>query len=190
MSLVELSDVPPLLRAAAEDADVTYALMVASAAVEAYCERSFAAQVGDVVTVNPRSDRSADLPNSPVTAVTKVEAWLPRNGAMLWLEIHNYAFTADGLIYDTSGLPGIQYDGLPSWPVLPKSLRVTYDHGYAEIPEAVAAAVIKAAGDFLANPERLQRFRVDDVERQWFDDKGNSVVDGSLLANYRLKTVA
>lgn len=189
MSLVDPDDVPPMLRAGAEDEDVEYALSVASAAVEAYCERKFDLRSNDVVTITSRPNGSAQLPDAPVTAVTLVEAWLPRNGAMAWVPITNYAFTEDGLIYDTSGLPGVPYEGVPSWPALPKSLRVTYTHGYADIPAAVALAVIKAAGDFLANPERLARFRVDDVERQWFDDKGSTIVDGALLSDYRLKSV-
>lgn len=179
-----------MYRAGRADADVEFALSVASSAVEAYCGRRFAA-ASETVTISPRPNRTALLPDPPVSSVDLVEAWIPRDGQMTWVEIENFAFTSAGLIYDTSGFPGVSYDGLPTWPSLPHSLRVTYVSGYSDVPETVKIAVIKAAGEVLANPDRMSRKKVDDVEYGWFASLlSDGVVDRSLLSEYRLVELA
>ena len=166
---VTASQVPSFLKGARPDADVNAALSWASSAIEAYCERDFTYVVNDVVTVDPFPvRRSAQLPNPPVIAISKVEAYMRDNtGATSWQELTNYAWTSDGLLYDTSGQPGVNVVAVPSWPSLPKGLRVTYTHGFQTVPLPLVDAVIKAAGSYLANPFGMTSRKAGDVESAW-----------------------
>lgn len=189
---VTASEVPSFLKGAWPDADVNAALSWASSAIESYCERDFSYVVNDVVTIDPFPvRRSAQLPNPPVISVSKVEAFMRDNtGATSWQELTNYAYTSDGLLYDTSGLPGVNVAAVPTWPSLPKGLRVTYTHGYQTLPLPLVDAVIKAAGNYLANPFGNTRRTTGDVQSDWavtLIQAGG--LDETLLAKYRLITV-
>jgi hypothetical protein len=221
-------------------AEVQSAIDYASAAVESYCERSFAQVVDDVVVLDPYygsltnkggygSDSSysyggypvfgsagfsgvgsyggrALLPNPPVTGVAKLEGFLPETWTsggsgweMGWIELPYFNWKEDGLIFDTSMLPGNFNGPEPSWPTMPGSLRATYDHGYvlpgevgANLPEGVAQAVIKAIARYLVNPEGFTNYKVGDVSFAFnafnsdADRPGGGVVDELLLGRYRL----
>lgn len=189
---VDASQVPSFLRGAWSDSDVTAALSWAGHAVEAYCERNFSYVVNDVVLVDPFPvRRCAQLPNPPVQNVTLVEALMRDNTAdTSWQTLENWAWTKDGLLYDTSGQPGTNVTQLPTWPALPKSLRVTYTHGFQDTPEPVVDAVIRAAAKYLANPFNTTMRRAGDVSYQWSDRTGEPLLDDALLAQYRLITVS
>jgi hypothetical protein len=196
--LVDVDDMPTFLRGEYTDDDVTAALEWASDAVESYCERRFAFVADDVVTVRPYPDRSALLPNPPITDVTLVEGWManPTSGAsvMAWVTLTNWQWTDQGFIYDTTGLPGVDYQS-PSWPAAPKSLRVTYSHGFDPIPDAVQSAVFKAAGIWLDNPSGLASKRVDDVQYTWANSSGgrdsaDAMFGVGVLAPFRLVSIA
>lgn len=188
---VTASQVPSFLKGGAADADVTAALSWAASAVEAYCERDFSYLANDVVLVDPFPvRRSAQLPNPPVASVSTVEAYMRDvNGQMNWQSLVNWTFTADGLLYDTTGQPGTQISEVPSWPALPKSLRVTYTHGFMDTPQPVVDAVVKAAANYLTNPFNMTRRRVGEVDYQWSDKGGEPLLDTALLGKYRLITV-
>lgn len=190
---VDASQMPPFLKGSASTTDVEAALSWASGAVEAYCERDFTYKANDVVLVDPfPARRSAQLPNPPVTAVTLVEGYMRNiNGAMSWQTLTNYRWTADGLLYDTTGEPGTDVSALPSWPSAPKSLRVTYTHGFVDPPQPVVDAVLKAAAAYLSNPFANTRRRVGEVESDWAVTLlQDGFIDGNILAPYRLITVA
>lgn len=188
---VDASEVPAFLKGAWSDNDVNAALSWASGAVEAYCERNFTYRANHVVLVDPfPARRSAQLPNPPVSAVSLVEAYMRNeNGSMSWQTLTNWTWTADGLLYDTTGQPGTDMSMVPSWPSAPKSLRVTYTHGFQQVPDDLIAAVAKAAGQYLANPYNMTQRRAGDVSYQWSDRSGQPLLDDALLAKYRLITV-
>lgn len=188
---VDAWQVPAFLKGAWSDADVAAALSWASSAVEAYCERDFSYKADDVVLVDPFPvKRSAQLPNPPVVGVSMVEGWMRSElGSMAWRELTNFAWTADGLLWDTTGQPGTDVSALPSWPSAPKSLRVTYTHGFSDPPQDLVEAVVKAAGNYLANPFNMVQRRTGEVMAQWSDRGGQPLLDDTLLAKYRLITV-
>ena len=189
---VTASQVPSFLKGAWPDADVNAALSWASSAVEAYCERDFSYVVNDVVTVDPFPvRRSAQLPNPPVISISKVEAYMRDNtGSTSWQELTNYAWTTEGLLYDTSGLPGVSVAAVPTWPSLPKGLRVTYTHGFQTVPQPLVDVVIKAAGSYLANPFGMTSRKAGDVESAWAVTLlQTGGLDEITLSKYRLITV-
>jgi len=190
---VDYTQMPAFLKGTASDADVEAALSWASGVVEAYCERDFSYHIDDVVLVDPfPAKRSAQLPSPPVLSVSSVQAWMRGpTGSMGWQTLTNYAWTADGLLYDTTGQPGTQINEAPSWPNAPKSLRVTYTHGWIDTPQPVVDAVLKAAAAYLANPFGNIRRRVGDVESDWaVTALTRGGIDETLLAPYRLITIA
>lgn len=189
---VDASQMPSFLKGAWPTADVDAALSWAGNAVEAYCERDFSYKADDVVLVDPFPvRRSAQLPNPPVVSVSTVEAYMrDANGQMAWQELVNWAWTAEGLLYDTTGQPGTQISEVPSWPALPKSLRVTYTHGFNDVPQDLIDAVVKAAANYLANPFNMIQRRAGDVSYQWSDRNMHPLLDDTLLAKYRLITVS
>jgi len=189
---VTASQVPSFIKGAWPDADVNAALSWASSAIEAYCERDFTYVVNDVVTVDPFPvRRSAQLPNPPVISISKVEAYMrDTTGATSWQELTNYAWTSDGLLYDTSGQPGVNVVAVPSWPSLPKGLRVTYTHGFQTVPLPLVDAVIKAAGSYLANPFGMTQRKAGDVESAWAVTLlQTGGLDEITLSKYRLISV-
>lgn len=188
---VTASQVPSFLKGSASDADVTAALSWAAGAVEAYCERDFSYRANDVVLIDPfPARRSAQLPNPPIHSVSTVEAYMrDSTGSMSWQTLVNWAWTAEGLLYDTTGTPGTQISEVPSWPAAPKSLRVTYTHGFMDTPQPVIDAVIKAAANYLMNPFNMTQRRVGDVAYQWSDKSAEALLDTALLGKYRLISV-
>lgn len=179
-----------------QSADLSAALSWASSAVEAYCERRFTQVLGDVVRLDPNAFGSAMLTNPPVTNVTLVEGFLPSpvSGGYVWTTLTNYDFTPDGFIWDTTAELGLPYC-LPTWPILPRSLRVTYDHGYvttggsANLPQPIVDAVIKAAAGYLSNPYNLVERKAGDAMYRWSDREKSALLDESLLGDYRLVSV-
>lgn len=191
---VTASQVPAFLKGSATDADVTAALSWAAGAVEAYCERDFSYRANDVVVIDPFPvRRSAQLPNPPIHSISTVEAYMrDANGQMNWQTLVNWSWTAEGLLYDTTGQPGTQISEVPSWPALPKSLRVTYTHGFMDVPQPVIDAVIKAAANYLTNPFNVTNRKVGDVEMGWSVSlmQGAGIgLDETLLGKYRLISV-
>ncbi|MEZ0366806.1 hypothetical protein ACAG26_24335 [Mycobacterium sp. pUA109] len=146
---------------------------------------------------------TAMLANPPVTNVSSVMAWMPmatQTGETGWVELVNYQWAEDGLIWDTSGMPGVvMSDGgpVPSWPRMPRSLQITYDHGFVlpgapagggpPLPDGVQDAVIAAAAYFLANPTGAVDERTGDVSTKWSDrERVAGILDSTLLGKYRL----
>lgn len=164
------------------------ALSWASSVIEGYCNRTFGLVTGDVVTITPRAGGGM-LPQYPVVQVSLVEGYLPDlvNGGMAWQSMTNYWLVADtGLLYDTTGLPGTTWSGGPTWPWIPGSLRVTYDHGYAVLPNDLKDVCVRLATRYLENPVGMVERRVGDMEARFSGSAGFmfDASDQAVLASY------
>lgn len=171
-------------------ADVTQSLSWAQSMVEMYCNRTFDAE-SSTRTVDPYHGR-AMLPDTPVTAVTLVQGWLPDGvtAGMSWTTLVNYAFERDtGLIYDTTGLPGTVWTSLGfSWPWLPESLKVTYSHGFPVVPRALIDVAVRLVRQDLENPTQIVQGRVGQVEFR--RDSAISDMDAQILDRFSVVTIA
>jgi hypothetical protein len=224
VSLVSASTVmgmPMIVGAHTED-EVQLALDWASDSIESYCERSFAYVASDTVFINPYrgtgGKHMALLPNPPVSNVSAVQAQMPIDSGLAWVQLQYYDWEEDGLVYDTTryyGMFGVtgssfwsgvanadgwfDYGGVPSWPTLPRSLQVTYDHGYIlpgndavtgvpSLPSGVVNAVIRGAALFLSNPVGVIEGRVGEITNRFADPTGGPAgwLDEKLLGEYRL----
>lgn len=170
------------------DDQVELALDWATSAIQGYTGRSFDLVTGDVVLLDPHEGK-AMLPNFPVVQITDVSAWLPASNSsgMTWTAITNYAFVPEtGLVYNTTGLPGTSWHPGPSWPWLPGSLRVTYDHGYTAAPQPLRDVCIRLAQQYLDNPTLAMNSRVGEVEARYSGSSGLVMThhDKAILDRY------
>jgi hypothetical protein len=154
----------------APEAAVSWAL----SQCEDYCGRRFAKQTGDVVVLYPDDL----LPDPPILDVTRVEGKLRPYGAITaaWQDLPSWDWTPDGRVYDTSVFPSTS-GWAPTWPSLPASLRVTYDHGFDYWPQPVIDTVKALAALFLVNPTGMSELRTAEVMRRWYT--GGATANGT-----------
>lgn len=169
-------------------ANTTRALTWAQSFVESYTDQIFDLVETDTVYLDPKPYRQALLPQLPVVSVDSVEALLPaQTGGMAWTTLTNYAVVNEtGLIYDTTGEPGTPWNFGPSWPRLPASLKVTYDHGYASVPQPLVDVACRLAQQYLENPSGQLQRRTGDIEDRFGGSQGVVVneLDRMILDRY------
>lgn len=176
---------------------------LASAAVRGYCGQQFDRVLGDVVLIDPRPNGTAQLPEMPVTAVTQVQAWMPDNNNVWgWQTLSypgRYGWATRGLLWDATVImpPIVPLQSLelpaPTWPSLPASLKVTYDHGYAPIPAEIQAIVTRLAAQFASNPAFLQSRKVGEVGYVYGTFPGGVMlrdIDRKILDRYTVQEVS
>lgn len=160
----------------------------ATSVIAGYCNRNFDLVTGDVVTLTP-SRGAALLPEIPVATVSSVYGYLPdtNGGGMTWVQLTNYQWTSNtGILYDTTGLPGTRWNTGPSWPWLPGSLRVTYDHGFATPPKDLTNVCVRLAQQYLENPMLMVQRGVGDVHARFSGSSGVvfTALDKAILDRY------
>jgi hypothetical protein len=184
-----------------DSASVSQALSWAQGFVEEYCNRGpngFDLVTNDLAVVDPLAYRQALLPRIPVTAVSSVLGLLPSStsGGMAWKPLPNVAFVKDtGLLYDTTGEPGVSWNFGPSWPSLPGSLQVTYSHGYATIPSALINAACRFAQQYLENPALLLQRNIGSFDERYAGNTGGVGIvinsfDERVMDRYTLISIA
>lgn len=185
-----------------DDASVTQALAWAQSFVEDYCnvgEGGFDLVTGETVFIDPKPYRQALLPSIPVVNVSQVQGLMPSSqdsGGMAWTTLTNYAFVGEtGLIYDTTGEPGVSQSFGPTWPALPGSLKVTYDHGYSTVPSGLINAACRFAQQYLENPALKLSRDVGDVHDRFAGNTGGvgiviNAFDERILDRYTLISIA
>ncbi len=180
---------------------VTQALSWSQSFVEDYCNRGpngFDLATGDVVLCDPQPYSRAMLPYVPVVNVTSVEGWLPSTtaNAMEWTPLTNYAYDAGtGRIWDTSGLPGANISMGLSWPWLPQSLRVTYDHGYSTVPQDLISCACRFAQQYLENPTLMLQRGVGQINDRFAGNTGGvgiviNAFDQRIMDRYTFISIA
>jgi hypothetical protein len=133
-----------------------------------------------------------------------------------WVDLQYVQWSKDGLLFDTAryyGYNGVSgssfwsgvvnadgfadYGNAPSWPSLPRSLKVTYTHGFTlpgadpidgvpELPSSIKNAVIRGAALFLENPQLATDLRVAEIGYKWDTAGPAKWLDETLLGEYRL----
>lgn len=189
----QLSEAFTPIAAVYDNPSIARGLSWAQSFVEAYCNQTFDQVIGDVVFVNPHPYRTALLPGVPVTNISLVQALLPPQtstpgGGYVWRTLTNYNFVAaTGFLYDTTGVSGNYNTWLgASWPWLPASLQVTYDHGYESVPGPLIDVACRLAQQYLENPTLMMQARVGDSEKRFAGSKGMALngLDEMILARY------
>ncbi|MET8404447.1 hypothetical protein [Streptomyces sp900116325] len=171
---------PPLATAAdledagatGSDAQLEMALRRASARVRRYTRQDITFVVGDTIAL-PGGERVLRLPQYPLVvdevhplAVVEVADF----SGIEWEAVENRDYSRLGNEL-TRGYPWQAPTRLMGFPwnraqgVWAPKVRVTYSHGYTEVPDDIVDVVLDLATMNLANPENLRQVSIDDYQR-------------------------
>ncbi|MGI5161395.1 hypothetical protein [Microbispora sp. CA-102843] len=199
MSLPPLATVDDLqahLQRDLPEAQAALALRRASARVRSYTRQTITLVTGDTMEV-AGGDRVLRVPQRPLVVdeahpLTVVE--LGEFGApeMTLVEDRDYTRLGNEL---TRGYPYNPSTRLMGWPwnrvrgVWAPRVRLTYSHGYAEVPEDIVDIVLGLATLNISNPENLRTEQIDDYSRTFARETvGNASLtadDKDVLRSYR-----
>ncbi|MFJ2174334.1 hypothetical protein ACIOHE_15650 [Streptomyces sp. NPDC087851] len=174
--LVTTDDVLNAAGAAANATPEQVALAVrrASARVRRYTRQTLTFVTGDVIEL-PGGERVLRLPQYPLVVddadpLTVVE--VADLGGIDWTAIEGRDYTRLGNEL-TRGYPWQAPTRLMGWPgsrvrgVWAPKVRVTYSHGYQEVPDDIVDVVLDLAVMNLSNPENLRTVSIDDYSRTY-----------------------
>ncbi|MDX2732881.1 hypothetical protein [Streptomyces sp. PA03-2a] len=188
---------PPLATAAdleaagatGSDAQLDMALRRASARVRRYTRQDITFVIGDTIDL-PGGERVLRLPQYPLVVdsghpLTVVE--VADFSGIEWtaLEDRDYSRLGNEL---TRGYPWQAPTRLMGWPysraqgVWAPKVRVTYSHGYTQVPDDIVDVVLDLATMNLANPENLRQVSIDDYQRTFASE---TIGSASLTRNHK-----
>jgi hypothetical protein len=158
--------------ATGSDAAMELALRRASARVRRYTRQDITFVGGDTVML-PGGERVLRLPQYPLVVddahpLTVVEVADFGGVELEAIEGRDYSRLGNEL---TRGYPWQAPTRLMGWPWAPPQgvwapkVRVTYSHGYAEVPDDIVDVVLDLATMNLSNPENLRSVSIDDYSR-------------------------
>lgn len=182
---------------------VTQALLWAESFITSYCNRpenGFDLVTGQTAFIDPKPYRTALLPQIPVVNVSSVQGLLPSQtstpSGLVWTTLTNFRFVSEtGLLYDTTGEPGVTWTLGPSWPTLPGSLQVMFDHGYATVPGSLINCAVRFAQQYLENPALLLQRNVGSFSERYAGNTGSvgiviDAFDQRIMDRYTLISIA
>lgn len=129
--LADPADLAVWLPVPADDPKLLAALAAASSRFRGAVRHPVTAVAGDTVVLDGAGRVSLLLPAAPVTAVTEVLL----DGEAL-VDGADFSWSADGFLRRLGGAV---------WPDHLRCVQVTYDHGYAQVPEDIAEVVVDQA---------------------------------------------
>ncbi|MFG2826110.1 hypothetical protein ACGFWI_01285 [Streptomyces sp. NPDC048434] len=150
----------------------TMALRRASARVRKYTRQDFTLIEGDTITL-AGGGRVLALPQRPLIVDASHPLTVTELSGMTGIELE----CVEGRDYTrlgaelTRGEPWYQPTRLMGWPwnrpsgVWAPRVRVTYSHGYTEVPDDVVDIVLDLAVMNLSNPQALREEAIDDYRR-------------------------
>ena len=159
------------------DPSAVLILAVASDMVRDVLQLQVDAVPGDVVLLEPIDGVFILLPELPVTAVTRVETF----DGTTWTTADPATYTVSKRLGVITALPntGVQ------WPTNPETWRVTYDHGFAEIPMSIVGAVLGAAAREWSAPNGIDSERIGGYQVKYsMEAAGFSALEMKALARY------
>jgi hypothetical protein len=145
------------------DLDDAYAylmLTIASGTVRAATGMGFSAVAGDtaVLMADSADGPWLTLPARPVTGVTAVEMGGVPLAVGTWTLYGHRLYRPGG--WGSYG--GVYVANASTGWLSPSLVTVTYNHGYAVIPDDVKAATLAVAAELIANPQGLTAEDIDD----------------------------
>jgi hypothetical protein len=160
------------------------ALRRASALVRKYCRQQFTLVENETVTL-PGNGRILRLPQRPVVVddthpLTVVELFGIADQEYTALEGRDFTRIGSEL---TRGEAWWAPTRLMGWPFMrpmgiwSQRVRVTYSHGWAEVPDDVVDVVLDLAQMNMTNPQGLRSESIDDYQRTF----ASETIGGALL---------
>ena len=165
------------------DTAAAFLLKVASGMVRRYLQQDVTATAGDLEYCDPIAG-GVLLSQLPVTAVTQVET---TTDGVTWT-------VADPASYVVSRRLGIVsargWTGTP-WPSDPESWRVTYSHGYDNVPDEIKGVVCSVAARFYSTPSGIDMERTGQRQVKYsLEAAGLNAMERLILDGFRIPRVA
>ena len=196
--LATQADLEAALQRPLDATQAAVALRRASARVRKYCRQELTLVENDTVTL-PGNGRVLWLPQRPLVLddahpLTVVELFGITNVEYTALEGRDFTRVGSQL---TRGEAWWAPTRLMGWPwmrpqgVWAQRVRVTYSHGYSDVPDDVVDVVLDLAAMAMTNPQGLRSESIDDYSRTFASETigGATLSDGhrEILAPYRIE---
>jgi hypothetical protein len=156
-------------------------LAQASALIRRYMDMTVTAVAGDVERCSPVGN-SVFLKEAPITAISQLELLDPWAGTWTTVQTTDYDYDLDtGEVYR-----GYVNNTGVRWPTDRRSWRVTYDHGFATVPDDIAGVCYGVAARFYTTPAGIDSERTG--QRQVKYDLRNddfTALERMILDGYR-----
>lgn len=153
------------------------ALNAATAIIQKTTGQTLSAVTGDKVILNPSPDGTVMVPELPVTNVSLVEILTPdlTTGTPTWtsLDPSQYRWNTRGMVY--------LIQPVQTWPLQWDTVRVTYDHGYSPIPDALFDVCLSVAARLVDNPYGYNSTNVGGVSVGMGGSSGVTLRDWELV---------
>jgi hypothetical protein len=165
------------------DAGAQLMLTVASGMVRDYLQQTITAVTGDVLlTEFLPGTATVLLPEWPITAVSLVEMF----DGLAWSTVAPTSYAVSRRIGALVGR-----DGLITWPTDYETLRITYDHGFALVPDSLVGVCLGVAGRAYTSPISIDLERIGAYQVKYtIEREGFSPLELIALNRYREARVA
>jgi hypothetical protein len=153
-------------------------LDAATGLIQDYTEQTISQVEGEVITLDGEGRRRLLLPQIPVTAVASVDETVDGTTTTL-VEDDDYTWTESGILARVDG----------SWPSEPRSVEVTYSHGFGTVPQSIVGICLAAAARVFSNPSSVRSQAIDGYSVQFFGQGQSGVwlveTELSVLDRYK-----
>lgn len=152
-------------------------LDIASGMVRDYLNQQITEVLNDVVILDPVNGANVLLPETPVTKILSVEVLT--DGTWTLCDPSSYVASLNtGLIV---GLSHVDV----RWPYTAGSWRVTYSHGFEDVPSTIVGVVLGVAARGYSSPVSVQQERIGNYQVRYAVESGGfSPIEKAALARY------
>jgi hypothetical protein len=142
---------------------------------------------GDVVVLDPQG-LAVQLPELPVQNVDTLSVWVVDPATLVgsWqvYDPSQWNWSSDGVVTATWST---------WWPSQPRTVQVTYDHGYTTIPSELITVTLSLAARLASNPLHLQGQATGGISQRFeHSSKGDFLLDieEDIIARFSRPTAA
>jgi hypothetical protein len=170
---------------AADDASANFLLLVASGMIRAYLGQTITQVVDDVEYVDPVNGRFASLAQLPVVSVSKVE--FTYDSGENWTLVPATAYKVSRRLGTITARRG----STVRLPFDEESWRVTYTHGFEEVPAEIVGVCCGLAARYYSTPIAVDMERVGQRQVKYaIESEGFSALESLALSQFRLARLA
>lgn len=156
-------------------------LTIASAVIRDYLQSTITAVVNDVVVVDPINGEYAFLPELPVTAVSLVEVLDDSVFPGMWSTVSPLNYT----VSLAQGIVKAQPYTSQTWSSDPGTWRITYNHGFTEVPDGLMSVCVSLAAKIYVTEDGIDSERIGGYQVKYQSDPdGFSPMQKKILGRY------
>lgn len=184
-SLATPAQLGAFLQTPIENNDATALLMldIASGMVRDFLQLNLSPVANEVVLLDPIEGSFVLLPELPISSVSKVEIF----DGTSWTELTTNQYTVSRRIGMIAGAPGVGID----FPTKPETWRVTYSHGYTEMPSTIVGVTLALAARFYTAPDGITSESIGGYSVSYATaGEGFTKLEQTALARYKNPRIA